>query len=137
MSERHRPALEAGQVLDIAAPFHVLDEEEEFLHVSEREKGAARNNPPHVQGTRMKGKAVVCPVVPQQHLGPVRHVFMPERPRARRLEHGLPALSGYFVLDHDRDAVSVSLDGAGRYRFPQGGEDHDPHGFSGEGFQVG
>ena len=115
----------------------MLHEQEKLLHASEREKRAVRNNPPYVQGTRMKGKAVVRPVVPQHHLGPVRHVFVPERPRARRLEHGLPALSGYFVLDHDRYAVSVPLYGTGRYRFPQGGEGHDPHGFSGEGFQIG
>jgi len=62
---------------------------------------------------------------------------MPRGPTARCLEHGFPVLSGYFVLDQDRDAVSVSLDGAYRYRFPQGSEGHDPHGFSEEGFQVG
>src|SRR3990172_4128918 len=98
--------LETGKVPDVAMSLHMLDEEEELLHVPERKEAAIPGEPAHVQGMRVKGKVVICLVIPEKHLGPVRHVFVPEGSRTRRLEDGLSALSGDLVLHHDLNSVA-------------------------------
>jgi hypothetical protein len=134
---QHAVPLQAGEVVNVGGSLDILGEEEELLGLAERKESPFLLEGSDIDRTGVTGQAVEGMIVPQQHLGAVRHVVVPVRPRRDRFQDGFPALPRGLVLHQDRHPVPVSLDGARLDLFPEEGESKDADRLLQEGGKVG
>ena len=70
----------------------------------------------------MPWKGIEGGMIPEQTLRPVRHMLVPERSGANRVQHGAAKPAFELKLDQHRSAVTVTFEfllaGFGQYRLP-------------------
>jgi len=116
VSSRHIDFCEAGiiphpgNIFDITTPFRVFGQYEELLSVAQRNGVPVTPECSNVDGTNMTRKPVESTVIPEEHLGPVRHVFMPEWSWTDRVQYGTPLFSFTLIVDLHGRPVPITLD---------------------------
>jgi len=115
------------EIRGIGNTFSIFGQCEEFLCITEGNRGPIMTKGADIEGADVAGKFAERAVVPQERLRSIRHMLVAKRSWFYRMKHGLPSLVSHDVFDKDRSSVTVALQ-VRLSRFRQDGMAQDPSG---------